>query len=81
MKTPQGKRALLTGASRGIGTHIAEALAREGISLVLTARNIEQVQEVAKKLESYPVDIETYASDMSDPSVFSINQPPITVAA
>ena len=35
---------------------------------MLTARNIEQVQEVAKKLESYPVDIETYASDMSDPS-------------
>ena len=65
MKQIQGKRALLTGASRGIGIHIAHALATKGVSLVLTARNEDQLQEVAKSLKNDQVAIECFASDMS----------------
>ncbi len=66
MKDIRGKRALLTGASRGIGIHIAKALAQAGVSLVLTARNEQQLKEVAQTLESYQVPVEFYVSDMTD---------------
>jgi NAD(P)-dependent dehydrogenase (short-subunit alcohol dehydrogenase family) len=39
-----GKRALVTGSSRGIGLAIAELLAAEGCELVLTARNSEELE-------------------------------------
>ncbi len=66
MKQIRGKRALITGASRGIGIHIARALVREGVSLVLTARNEEQLKAVAQDLQDSQVPIEFYPSDMAN---------------
>ncbi|MBI1903600.1 MAG: SDR family oxidoreductase [Planctomycetia bacterium] len=45
-----GKVALVTGASQGIGKAIAMALAAEGAKLVITARRIEALERVADEL-------------------------------
>ena len=45
-----GKVAIVTGASRGIGRAISVALAREGATLVLSARSIPDLQETARQV-------------------------------
>ena len=59
-----GKRALVLGASRGLGRGIATALAAEGAKVVLAARNRERLAEVAAALkgQSEPVDLGDPAS-------------------
>lgn len=46
----RGKCALVTGASKGIGYAIAEALAGAGADVVISARNEAEVQEAARRL-------------------------------
>ncbi len=46
----QGKTAVVTGASRGIGQSVSRALAGEGMDLVLAARGEEMLKEVAESL-------------------------------
>ena len=48
----KNKVALITGASRGLGAATAEALAEEGASLVLTARDTESLNAQAERLGS-----------------------------
>ena len=47
-----GKVALVTGGSQGIGKAIAKELAREGADIVICARRQDVLQEAARKLES-----------------------------
>jgi len=46
----QGRTALVTGASVGIGRGIAHALAAEGVRLALTARRLDKLREVAAEI-------------------------------
>ncbi|GAB3164279.1 SDR family oxidoreductase [Microbispora hainanensis] len=48
----RGKRALITGASRGIGAAIAEVLAEEGCDLDLAARNEPELEKLAARLRA-----------------------------
>jgi NAD(P)-dependent dehydrogenase (short-subunit alcohol dehydrogenase family) len=45
-----GKVAVVTGASKGIGRAVAEDLAREGAEVVITARNAEPLENAAKEI-------------------------------
>jgi NAD(P)-dependent dehydrogenase (short-subunit alcohol dehydrogenase family) len=60
------RAAIVTGASRGIGFAIADALAGEGYSLTVTARKPEGVQEAADKLRSKGVEVEPVAVNLAD---------------
>ncbi|MFJ7213019.1 short-chain dehydrogenase/reductase [Amycolatopsis sp. NPDC098790] len=61
----EGKRALVTGASKGIGAAVAETLAAEGCDLHLAARNGEALEERARKLrEDHGVAVTTHAVDL-----------------
>jgi len=72
-----GRRALVTGASRGIGAGIAERLATEGADVVLTARTLEEngehrlpgsLRTTAARLAKYGTRVEVLAADLTDPA-------------
>jgi len=61
-----GKVALVTGASKGIGRAVSEELAREGASVVITARTEQQLEDTAREITAMTKqDILAVAGDMS----------------
>jgi short-subunit dehydrogenase len=62
----KGKTALVTGASRGLGTHIAQALAAEGMNLVLAARSRDKLEVVAGAVRSSGVSATVVPTDVTD---------------
>ncbi|OUR76675.1 oxidoreductase [Alphaproteobacteria bacterium 46_93_T64] len=52
MKRFEGKTALVTGASRGIGAAIAKALAAEGAHVILVARSVGALEEVDDAIQN-----------------------------
>lgn len=66
MFTYQGKTALITGASSGIGRAFALALAERGMSVVLVARSEERLRELAEEVSrKYGVRAEVIVADLS----------------
>jgi len=63
----EGRRALITGASRGLGAAIAEEFARLGAHLLLVARGPEGLRETAGRLRHIAPesDIQTLAADVA----------------
>jgi 3-oxoacyl-[acyl-carrier protein] reductase len=70
MSSLQGKNALITGASQGIGRACALALAQAGARVALTARNETKLTEVAEEISTKAGSAEVFAIDMaSDESI------------
>ncbi len=64
-----GKRALITGSSRGIGSAIALELARGGADIAVhCASNLERAREVAAQIASLGRKAEVFQADLCDPA-------------
>jgi 3-oxoacyl-[acyl-carrier protein] reductase len=61
-----GRRALITGATRGIGRAIAERLAAEGCALAICARDEDELARAADELRGRGVTLHTGAVDVTD---------------
>jgi NAD(P)-dependent dehydrogenase (short-subunit alcohol dehydrogenase family) len=69
----KGKRALVTGASQGIGRACAESLAREGCHLDLVARHREGLENAREQLrKSYGVEVAIHPLDLTQPGVAAV---------
>lgn len=67
MKLLEGKTALITGASRGIGRGIAEIFAKHGANVAFTyLSSVEKGQALEAELSSHGVKAKGYRSDASD---------------
>ncbi|MET4807372.1 SDR family NAD(P)-dependent oxidoreductase [Limibacillus sp. MBR-115] len=63
----QGRVALVTGASRGLGTYFAEALAKAGAKVVLGARDVERLSNLAERIEAEGGRALPVGMDVADP--------------
>jgi short-subunit dehydrogenase len=66
MQHLQGRTALVTGASGGLGTHIARRLAREGMNVVVSGRREDALGAVVGELSALGVQARAVAADISD---------------
>lgn len=64
MNDLRGRNAILTGASRGLGIHLARALAGEGVNLVLVARSVDALDKVREEVVSLGVDAVSLPTDL-----------------
>jgi len=64
-----GPVAVVTGASSGIGYAFAEELASRGLDLVVTARRLDRLEELAGRLaRQHGTEVTPYQADLADPA-------------
>ena len=65
----ESRVALVTASSRGLGRASAEALAAEGVRLVVSARGAESLHEAEKELTAAGADVLGIVADVTDPEI------------
>jgi NAD(P)-dependent dehydrogenase (short-subunit alcohol dehydrogenase family) len=65
-KKLDGKVALITGASKGLGKAMALALAEAGATVALVSRNLEQLNESGSAVKAADGDARVFQADVSD---------------
>lgn len=63
-----GKRALVTGASSGLGQHFALLLARHGVAVTLAARRPDRLEAVAAEIAATGAQADCVRIDVRDPA-------------
>ncbi len=63
-----GRWALVTGASAGIGAALARELAGHGARLILTARRVDRMEMLARELTASGSEVRIVAADLNDPA-------------
>ena len=72
----EGRVALITGASRGIGRAVARGLAEAGADVVMTARSEKDLELAANEIRGAVTGrVEYYPVDMSNLSLIHISEP------
>ncbi|PYT20981.1 MAG: short-chain dehydrogenase [Acidobacteria bacterium] len=65
-KKLEGKVAVITGASKGLGKAMALALAAEGARIALVSRNIEQLNEVGRAVKNAGGEARVFQADVAE---------------
>ena len=64
-----GKRAIVTGASKGIGRAIARELAGEGVAVAICSRHDDELQRAAEELRSLGGRVFARPAHVTDPDL------------
>ncbi|HTU17246.1 MAG TPA: glucose 1-dehydrogenase [Gemmataceae bacterium] len=66
-----GRRALVTGASRGIGLSVAAALTQRGAAVAITGRKAESLHAAAQQLQTTGADVRPFVCHQGDPAAIA----------
>ena len=64
----QGRRALVTGASSGLGRHFALSLAQAGATVIVAARSVDKLAETVAEIKAAGGDASAVRLDVTDPA-------------
>ncbi|MCV7228982.1 3-oxoacyl-ACP reductase FabG [Mycolicibacterium komossense] len=64
----QGRTAIVTGGSKGIGRGIAEVFAAAGVNVLVTARNQDDIDTTVADLADHPAQVSGLRADVTDPA-------------
>jgi NAD(P)-dependent dehydrogenase (short-subunit alcohol dehydrogenase family) len=65
-KKLEGRVAVITGASKGLGKSMALALASAGASIALASRNVDQLREVEKEIKNAGGEARVFQTDVTE---------------
>jgi NAD(P)-dependent dehydrogenase (short-subunit alcohol dehydrogenase family) len=63
----ENKIAIITGAAKGMGSAITRTLGREGAGMMLAARDVAPLEEIAEEVRAMGRRVETISADVTDP--------------